>query len=83
MLVQTAKEERIPCQLAGESRATPTDANVIQISRAGVATGLVSVPLRYLHTPVEVLSLSDIESAVKLLVSFVNQVKKETNFIPK
>ena len=83
MLVQTAKEERIPYQLAGESRATPTDANVIQISRAGVATGLVSVPLRYLHTPVEVLSLSDIESAVKLLVSFVNQVKKETNFIPK
>ena len=83
MLIQIAKEEKIPYQLAGESRATPTDANVIQISRAGVATGLVSVPLRYLHTPVEVLSLNDIESAVKLLVSFVNQVKKETSFIPE
>ncbi len=83
ILIQTAKEEKIPYQLAGESRATPTDANVIQISRAGVATGLVSVPLRYLHTPVEVLSLSDIETTVRLLVCFINRVKKETSFIPE
>ncbi len=83
ILIQTAKEEKIPYQLAGESRATPTDANVIQISRAGVATGLVSVPLRYLHTPVEVLSLSDIKTTVRLLVCFINRVKKETSFIPE
>jgi len=83
ILIQTAKEEKIPYQLAGESRATSTDANVIQISRAGVATGLVSVPLRYLHTPVEVLSLSDIETTVRLLVCFINRVKKETSFIPE
>jgi len=83
ILIQTAKEKKIPYQLAGISRATPTDANVIQISRAGVATGLVSVPARYIHTPVEVLSLSDIESVVKLLVGFINRVKKETSFIPE
>ncbi len=82
MLIQTAKEKKIPYQLAGVSRATPTDANVIQLSRAGVAAGLVSVPTRYIHTPVEVLSLSDIESVVRLLVCFINQVKKEMSFIP-
>ncbi len=83
MLIQTAKEEKIPYQLAGASRATPTDANVIQLSRAGVATALVSVPTRYIHTPVEVLSLSDIESTVRLLVCFVTRVKKEISFIPE
>jgi len=81
ILIQIAEENKIPYQIAGESRATPTDANVIQISRAGVAAALVSVPIRYLHTPVEILSLNDIENAVKLLNCFILQVKKES-FIP-
>jgi len=82
ILVEIARKEEIPYQLSGESRATPTDANVIQLSRAGVATALVSVPLRYLHSPVEVLSLKDLESAVRLLSTFVLKITEETSFIP-
>jgi len=82
MLIKIATEEIIPYQLSGASGATGTDANVIQISRAGVAAALVSVPLRYLHTPVEVLSLEDIENAVKLLTAFALRINEETNLIP-
>ncbi|MCD6083787.1 M42 family metallopeptidase [Candidatus Aerophobetes bacterium] len=82
LLIQTAQQENIPYQLSGESRATPTDANVIQLSRAGVATGLVSIPLRYLHTPVEVFSLKDLENTVKLLTFFILRLNDEINLIP-
>jgi len=82
LLMTIAQEENIPYQLSGEAKATPTDANVIQISRAGVAAGLVSVPLRYLHTPVEVLSLQDLENVVKLLSTFVQRLNGKMSFIP-
>jgi len=82
VLIEVAEEKNIPYQICGEPRATPTDANVIQINRAGVAAGLVSVPVRYLHTPVEVVSLKDVENAVRLLVEFVLRIKKEESFIP-
>ena len=82
LLMTIAQEENIPYQLSGEAKATPTDANVIQISRAGVAAGLVSVPLRYLHTPVEVLSLRDLENVVKLLSTFVQRLNGKMSFIP-
>ena len=52
-LVQVAKKKKIPYQIQAEPGGTGTDANAIQLSRAGVATGLVSVPQRYMHTPVE------------------------------
>jgi len=82
MLIKIAQEEKIPYQLLGESRGTPTDANVIQLTRAGVAAGLVSVPTRYLHSPVEVLSLEDVENTIKLLGIFALKINEETDFIP-
>ncbi|MEA3485638.1 MAG: M42 family peptidase, partial [Candidatus Aerophobetes bacterium] len=82
MLIKIAQEEKIPYQLLGESRGTPTDANVIQLTRAGVAAGLVSVPTRYLHSPVEVLSLDDIENTIKLLGIFVLKIDEKTDFTP-
>jgi endoglucanase len=82
MLMKIAQEKGIPYQLAGASGATGTDANVIQLSRAGVATALMSVPVRYMHTPVEVLSLKDLEAAVKLLSAFVLEMKEGMSFIP-
>ena len=82
LLVCIAEEHNIPYQIAGEARATPTDANVIQISRAGVATGLVSVPVRYLHTPVEVISLEDVENTIELLKGFILRVDGKEDFIP-
>ncbi len=82
MLIELAQEKGIPYQLAGASGGTGTDANVIQLSRAGVATALMSVPVRYLHTPAEVLSLKDLEAAVKLLSAFVLEIKEGMSFIP-
>jgi endoglucanase len=58
-LLAAAKAREIPVQLGASGRATPTDANVLQTTRAGVATGLVSVPNRYMHSAVETISLDD------------------------
>lgn len=82
LLAQTAETEKIPAQFTGIPRATGTDANVMQISRGGVATALVKVPLRYMHTPVEVLSLSDLESAIKLITASLYRIKDKRDFIP-
>ena len=82
LLIKTAREKRIPHQLSGSPRATGTDANVMQLTRTGVATALVGLPNRYMHTPVEIVSLRDMENAVKLLVSFILKLKKDINLIP-
>ncbi len=82
LLAHTAVAEEIDVQFTGLPLATGTDANVMQISRAGVATALVKIPLRYMHTPVEVLSLSDLENAVKLIVKALHRIKDRKAFIP-
>jgi len=82
LLVKTANKLKIPYQIEGISNATGTDANVIQITRAGVAAGLVSVPLRYMHTPVETLDLKDAEKVIKLLAAFAEEIKPGMKFIP-
>ncbi|HID93360.1 MAG TPA: M42 family peptidase [bacterium (Candidatus Stahlbacteria)] len=82
LLVKTAEEEKIPYQLEGIPRGTGTDANVIQLTKAGVATGLISIPNRYMHTPVELVSLKDLENASKLLAAFILRLDKKSNFIP-
>jgi endoglucanase len=83
LLLKAAKKRKIPVQILGAPRATGTDANVIQLSRKGVATGLVSVPLRYMHTPTEVLSLKDLEATCDLLVAFLYEIRETMNFIPQ
>jgi endoglucanase len=82
LLQQTADAEGIPVQVIGEHRATSTDANVIQLSRSGVATALVRVPTRYVHTSSEVLSLADLDAAVRLLAATVVQIRDRQSFIP-
>ena len=82
LLAETAEKEKIPVQFTGIPRATGTDANVMQISRNGVATALVKIPLRYMHTPVEVLSLADLESAVRLIVAVLPKIRDRKSFIP-
>ncbi len=83
LLVETAATEEIPIQIIGVPRATGTDANVMQLSRGGVATALLGIPLRYMHTPVETLSLSDLEQAIKLLVAVVKRIDGDSSFIPE
>ena len=81
LLIETAEQERIPYQVDSTPGATPTDANVLQLTKAGVATGLVSIPNRYMHTPVEVVSLKDLENISKLLSSFILRIDEKKNFI--
>jgi endoglucanase len=81
-LVEVAKKGDIPYQVAASGVGTGTDANVIQLSRGGVATGLVGVPLRYMHNPCEMLALADLENTVKLLTAFVESVTPKDNWIP-
>ncbi len=69
-LITAAKHLKLSYQLEADPRPTGTDARVIQVGRGGVATGLISVPLRYMHTPSEVVDLEDVEACVKLLVAF-------------
>lgn len=75
-LVEVAEANNIPHQLESYARPTPTDARALQMARGGAATGLVSIPLRYMHTPSEMVDLEDIENGVKLLVAFAKSLKK-------
>ena len=83
MLAQTAKAKRIPHQMEAAPGGTGTDANVMQLTRGGVATALVGIPNRYMHTQVEVVSLSDLEATAKLIAETVVRIDRRTNFIPK
>lgn len=81
-LLAVAKKKKIPHQIMAEPGGTGTDANAIQLSRAGVAAGLISVPQRYMHTPVEVVSLKDLDNSAKLLAEFVLALDEKVSFIP-
>ena len=82
MLVEAAEAEGIPYQLEAAPRGTGTDANAIQLARAGVATGLVSIPLRYMHTAAETISLTDLANVSRLLAAFIARVNEDTDFTP-
>ncbi len=75
-IVQCAEKNGIPYQLEADSRPTGTDARAIQVAQAGIATGLLSIPLRYMHTPSEMVDLEDIEHTVQLLVAVARSLKK-------
>ena len=81
-LIATAEEHEIDFQLGAEGRATGTDANAIQINRAGVAAGLVSIPNRYMHSPVEMISLDDVDRAADLLARFAESLTADAEFVP-
>ena len=83
LLVKTAKARKIPFQMEAAPGGTGTDANAIQLSRSGVATALVSIPNRYMHTPVEVVSLGDLEAAAKLIAETVAAIDGKSKFIPQ
>ncbi|MCK5289005.1 MAG: M42 family metallopeptidase, partial [Candidatus Omnitrophica bacterium] len=83
LMVKAAKENKIPYQIEGISRGTGTDANAIQLTKAGVATGLLSIPLRYMHTPVELVSLLDVINTAKLLRAFILKIDDKISFLPK
>lgn len=81
-LEKAARTAQTPVQVRGAPRATGTDANVIQISRAGVAAALIGLPNRYMHSPVEVCSLEDLDNAARLLAEFCLAVTPEMDWTP-
>jgi len=83
LLSTAAEKEKIAIQHTASPRGTGTDANVMQISRGGVATALVKIPLRYMHTTIETVSLGDIENAAKLIVAALGKIFSREEFIPR
>lgn len=81
-LIETADAAGIPIQLEADPAGTGTDANAMQISRAGMCTGLVGVPLRYMHTPCEIISLADADHAAELLARTCASLGKDESWIP-
>jgi tetrahedral aminopeptidase len=81
-LISLAQKAEIPHQLTASGKAQPNDSNALQISRAGVATGLVSIPNRYMHSAVEMISLEDIDRAADLLAEFVCSLTGDEDFRP-
>ncbi len=70
LLVSAAEDAGIEHTIEASGRGTHTDADAIQISRTGIPTGTVSIPLRYMHSPVELVDLDDLEAAVELIAAF-------------
>lgn len=81
-LVELAESNKIPYQMAAIGRATPNDANVLQLNGAGVATGLVAIPNRYMHSAVEAISLDDIDHVAELLAHFAVALTEDDDFTP-
>jgi putative aminopeptidase FrvX len=79
-LMQVARDNNIPFQVAASPKWTGTDADAVFKSRAGVACGLLSVPNRYMHTPVEVIHLGDLENCARLMAAFVRCLDEKTDF---
>jgi endoglucanase len=82
LLKRAAVEQGIPYQLKAEGSSSPTDARMLQTSRGGVATGLLSVPLRYMHTPSEVLCLQDVQGTIDLVSAYVLRLTPDVDFTP-
>lgn len=82
-LRELAIEKEIPIQIGGISKPAGNDANVMQISRGGQATGIVAIPNRYMHSPVEVVSLDDLENAAQLIAEFCLSLNVESDFTPR
>jgi putative aminopeptidase FrvX len=81
-IVKTAKAKEIPIQIHAFPRPTGTDARAIQITRAGVATAVVGVPNRYMHSPSEVVQLGDVENCAKLIAETIAGIGPKTSFLP-
>ena len=77
LLSETAERLDIPHTVEASGQATRTDADTIQIARAGIPAGLVSIPLRYMHSPVEMVDLADVESVVELVAGFAAALDPE------
>jgi putative aminopeptidase FrvX len=82
LLFDTAEAEKIPHTLEATSRATGTDADAVNLSRGGVPTALVSIPIRYMHSPVELVQLDDVHACARLIAAAALRLGRESSFAP-
>jgi putative aminopeptidase FrvX len=80
LLYETAEHEGFDFTVESLGRSTGTDADAVNISRGGIPTGLVSVPIRYMHSPVELVSMGDIEAAARLIAAFARRLEPGMSF---
>jgi putative aminopeptidase FrvX len=80
LLHEAATREEIPFTIQASARSTGTDADAIHLSRAGVPTGGVSIALRYMHSPVEMVQLDDIDACARLIAAFAQSLSTESSF---
>jgi putative aminopeptidase FrvX len=80
-LIAAAEEAGITYTLQADSRSTGTDADAIHFSRAGIATGLVSCPNRYMHSPNEIVELEDLENCARLISIYIRELDANTDFV--
>lgn len=83
MIKDGAAKENIPYQVDVAPGGTGTDGNAMQLNRSGMAVGILGVALRYMHTPCELLSLTDVENCARLMAAYCRQVKPDTDFTPR
>jgi putative aminopeptidase FrvX len=81
LLHATAEEAGIPFTLAATARYTGTDADAVHIARGGIPTGVVSIPLRYMHSPVEMVQFDDVENTAKLIAAFAQRLDADLSFL--
>ncbi len=77
LLVAAAEEAGVEYTIGATGNSTSTDADAVQFARSGIPTGLVSIPLRYMHSPVEMVDLGDVEATVTLITAFAERLSDE------
>jgi endoglucanase len=82
-LAEAAEAEKIPYAIEAASRDTHTDAEAIFNAHRGVATALVSVPNRYMHSPNEMVAIEDLDRTARLLAAFARRLAADTDFVPR
>ena len=82
-LTSLGEHNEISVQHAALGRAAPNDSNALQVTRGGVATGIIGIPNRYMHSAVETISLDDIDNAAQLLAHFAVSITDKNAFVPK
>jgi endoglucanase len=80
LLHDAAEAEKIPFTVQADGRSTGTDADAVHLSRGGVPTGLISIPLRYMHSPVELVQLEDVMACARLIAAFALRLSAKTSF---
>ena len=80
LIISTAEKNKIPFQRGAASRATGTDTDAFAFANGGVASALVSLPLRYMHTTVESVSMNDVENVILLIYNILQKIKNNQDF---